>query len=131
TSGLVASSGSLTCALVPGIDEDELISLGVRVADRLSGALGAAVEIGVGRGVPGGDARRTFHEARCALEALALGVAPTTNGFGGAAAGSRVGSYRDLGSFQLLLALQDDESLRLFCDSILGPIEASEGHYGG
>ena len=24
-----------------------------------------------------------------------------------------------------------DEALRLFCDSILGPIEASEGHYGG
>ena len=45
--------------------------------------------------------------------------------------GRRVGSYRDLGSFQLLLSLQDDEALRLFCDSILGPIEASEGHYGG
>ena len=29
------------------------------------------------------------------------------------------------------LALQDDEALRLFCDSILGPIEASEGPYGG
>ena len=27
--------------------------------------------------------------------------------------------------------LQDDEALRLFCDSILGPIEASEGPYGG
>jgi purine catabolism regulator len=31
----------------------------------------------------------------------------------------------------LLLSLQDDEALRLFCDSILGPIEASEGRYGG
>ena len=43
----------------------------------------------------------------------------------------RVATYKDLGSFQLLLSLQDDEALRLFCDSILGPIEASEGHYGG
>jgi purine catabolism regulator len=43
----------------------------------------------------------------------------------------RVATYRDLGSFQLLLSLQDDESLRLFCDSILGPIEAGDGHYGG
>ena len=43
----------------------------------------------------------------------------------------RIATYKDLGSFQLLLSLQDDEALRLFCDSILGPIEASEGHYGG
>ncbi len=42
-----------------------------------------------------------------------------------------VANYKDLGSFQLLLSLQDDEALKLFCDSILGPIEASEGHYGG
>ena len=40
-------------------------------------------------------------------------------------------TYRDLGSFQLLLSLQDDDALRLFCDSILAPIEASEGTYGG
>ena len=40
-------------------------------------------------------------------------------------------TYRDLGSFQLLLSLQDDDALRLFCDSILGPIEESEGAYGG
>jgi purine catabolism regulator len=40
-------------------------------------------------------------------------------------------TYRDLGSFQLLLSLQDDEALRLFCDSILAPIEEGEGAYGG
>ena len=45
--------------------------------------------------------------------------------------GAVVATYRDLGSFQLLLALQDDDALRLFCDSILGPIEQSEGAYGG
>jgi purine catabolism regulator len=43
----------------------------------------------------------------------------------------RVATYLDLGSFQLLLSLQDDEALRLFCDSVLGAIEQSEGHYGG
>ena len=42
-----------------------------------------------------------------------------------------VATYRDLGSFQLLLSLQDEQALRLFCDSILGPIENGEGHYGG
>ena len=42
-----------------------------------------------------------------------------------------VATYHDLGSFQLLLSLQDDEALRLFCDSILAPIEDGEGAYGG
>ena len=46
-------------------------------------------------------------------------------------AGAEIATYKELGSFQLLLSLQDDEALRLFCDSILGPIEAGEGHYGG
>jgi purine catabolism regulator len=132
-SGLVASSGGLTCALVPGMDEEELVALAERVGSRLHSDLGAAVRVGVGRAVPGGEARRSFHEARCALEALALGMSGGDHGTNGASgtAAVRVGTYRDLGSFQLLLSLQDDEALRLFCDSILGPIEASEGPYGG
>jgi purine catabolism regulator len=84
--------------------------------------------------VPGGEARRSFHEARCALEALTLGLsADGGSGTNGSEMGTgpRLATYKDLGSFQLLLSLQDDEALRLFCDSILGPIEASEGHYGG
>ena len=52
---------------------------------------------------------------------------PATNG----RAGTCCATYRDLGSFQLLLALQDDDALRLFCDSILAPIEDAEGGYGG
>jgi purine catabolism regulator len=136
--GLVASAGSLTCGLVAGMDEDELFALADRVALRLSDELPGFAALGVGRAVAGGDARRSFHEARCALEALALGVGGSPpalngngNGNGGGAALAPVATYRDLGSFQLLLSLQDDESLRLFCDSILGPIELSEGHYGG
>ncbi len=78
---------------------------------------------GAGRMVPPGELRRAFHEARCALEARGLAVN------GGATAG--LATYRDLGSFQLLLSLQDDEALRLFCDSILAPIEDGEGAYGG
>ena len=49
------------------------MSLAERVAVRLGVELGAPVQIGVGRAVPGEQARRSFHEARCALEALALG----------------------------------------------------------
>jgi PucR family transcriptional regulator, purine catabolism regulatory protein len=130
--GLVASTGSLTCGLVPGIGEEELIALAERVAGRVASELGQPVEAGVGRAVPGAEARRSFHEARCALEALALGTVHDSSSNGSRPVSeTRVGTYRDLGSFQLLLSLQDDEALRLFCDSILGPIEASEGHYGG
>jgi len=64
---------------------------------------------------------RSFHEARCALEATALanGVAPD------------VASWRDLGAFTLLLSVQDDDALRLYCDSVLDPIAAGDEEYGG
>jgi DNA-binding PucR family transcriptional regulator len=130
--GLVATSGQLTCALIPGMAEEELFALANRVGSRLGSDLGVSLAVGVGRGVAGGDARRSFHEARCAVEALTLGIGSAQgNGSPGAVGVPRIATYKDLGSFQLLLSLQDDESLRLFCDSILGPIEASEGHYGG
>jgi PucR family transcriptional regulator, purine catabolism regulatory protein len=129
--GLVASTQSLTCALVPGMAEEEVFSLAERVRARLSGDLGTAVRVAVGRPVAGSEARRSFHEARCALEAIGLMVSGENGNGSGATATRRVATYKDLGSFQLLLSLQDDEALKLFCDSILGPIEASEGHYGG
>ncbi len=69
---------------------------------------------------PVASLRRSFHEARCALEAAAMSD-------GG---GPHVASYRDLGAFQLLLALQDDEALRLYCDSVLGPLDDGGGEYG-
>jgi purine catabolism regulator len=127
---LVASVGPLACALVQGSGDEELFALGERVAAAAEGELTDHVRVGIGRSVPVLDARRSFHEARCALEALAFGVAGS-DGNGSSPEHARVATYKDLGSFQLLLSLQDDEALRLFCDSILGPIEASEGPYGG
>jgi len=138
---LVASVDTLACALVDEAgSEEELFALGERVAASVTAELRGEVRVGIGRAVPVVEARRSFHEARCALEALALGAVAVENGSGSlssaapaSASGNRprVGTYKDLGSFQLLLSLQDDEALRLFCDSILGPIEASEGPYGG
>jgi DNA-binding PucR family transcriptional regulator len=133
--GLAARTEGLVCALLPGFDEDELFPLAERIANRVAQALDAPVRAGVGRGVPGAEARRAFHEARCALEARAFALPAVANGDGraaedGASAGS-VATYKDLGSFQLLLSLQDDDALRLFCDSVLAPIEQSEGAYGG
>ncbi len=122
TPSLVATNGQVV-ALIPGLEEESLFALAERVAERVSGELaGQHVRVGVGRAVAGGEARRSYHEARCTLEAASMGLAGR---------GAKIATYRDLGSFQLLLSLQDDEALKLFCDSILGPIEQSEGYYGG
>jgi purine catabolism regulator len=127
-SGLVAASGSFVVALLPGFLDDELFELAERAVVRAGEALGAHPDAGAGRAVPAGRARQAYHEARCALEARALGGgANGANGSGPAP----VATYRDLGSFQLLLSLQDSDALRLFCESLLGPIENGEGHYGG
>ncbi len=107
--GLVASSGALTCALVAGLPEEELFGLAERVSRRLYDGLGPGLRVGVGRPVAGGEARRSFHEGRCAVEALALGVIGDDGG--GASNGTvRLATYKDLGSFQLLLSLQESEA---------------------
>jgi PucR family transcriptional regulator, purine catabolism regulatory protein len=128
--GLTAGTGRFSCALLPlprGGDDAELFALAERVRARVSDAAGSPQPGGAGRAVPVGELRRAFHEARCALEASELG-APAANGGPGR---PLLATYRDLGSFQLLLSLQDDDALRLFCDSILSPIEDGEGAYGG
>jgi purine catabolism regulator len=127
--GLAAGTGRFSCALLPvarGDGDEEMFALAERVRARVSREAGMALSAGAGRAVAGGDLRRAFHEARCALEAQAL--SGEANGDGTA---HLLATYRDLGSFQLLLSLQDDDALRLFCDSILSPIEDGEGAYGG
>jgi purine catabolism regulator len=131
--GLTASVDGLVCALIPGAPESELEELADGLAARVS-----APRVGLGRPFAAGEARRSFHEARCAVEAVGFalhgdgdGRVPSSDPDRNGARVTRVATYRDLGSFQLLLALQDEEALRLFCDSILGPIEAGDGHYGG
>jgi purine catabolism regulator len=136
-----AHAGHQVCALLPGFLDDELFELAERVVARAGEALGARPVAGAGRAVPAGRAREAYHEARCALEARGLGGGPANGGAGpgggpangaaGRAAPEGVATYRDLGSFQLLLSLQDSDALRLFCDSLLGPITAGDGHYGG
>ena len=116
---LVAARERLLCAVVDASEETDMVALAGRAREALvaeHGELRAAAS----RPAPVGSLRRTFHEARCALEAagLANGAAPP------------VASYRDLGAFQLLLSLQDDDALRLYCDSVLGPLEDGSGEYG-
>jgi len=116
---LVASRDRLLCAVIDARDSLDPVGLAERAREALApehGQLRAAAS----RGAPVGALRRSFHEARCALEAAALanGSAPP------------VASYRDLGAFQLLLSLQDDDALRLYCDSVLSPLEGATGEYG-
>ena len=88
-----------------------------------------ALAAGAGRGVGPADLRRTFHEARCALEAQVLSgeaVEPNGNGPGACSRPTATSVPSSCCS-----ALQDDDALRLFCDSILAPIEDGEGAYGG
>lgn len=113
-----ASGRALLCSVVDGSVRDP-----VTVAREVRGALiGSYPELRVAasRSVGLGSLRRAFHEARCALEATSV------NG-----GGPEVASYRDLGAFTLLLALQDDDALRLYSDGLLEPIQRGEGEYGG
>jgi purine catabolism regulator len=103
--GLTATADGLACALIPA--RGDVFALAERIRERAG--IGAA---GAGRPVAVADSRRGFHEARWALEAARLDDEHP-----------RLFTYRDLGSFQLLLAMQDDDALRTFCDSILSPLE--------
>jgi PucR family transcriptional regulator, purine catabolism regulatory protein len=118
---LVATRNGLLCAVVDfeAGAQDVPVELARGVRDELRARFGD-VRAAASRVGPTHQLRRSFHEARCALEAvrLANGSAPD------------VASYRDLGAFQLLLSLQDDEALASYTRSVLGPVEQDEGEYG-
>jgi len=116
---LVAIRGGLLCGVIDPGDADPLELARVMRAE-LSARFGE-VRAAASRAAATHSLRLSFHEARCALEAARLqnGVAP------------EVASYRDLGAFQLLLSLQDDDALISYCRGVLGPIEQGEGDYGG
>jgi purine catabolism regulator len=119
---LVAIRAGLLCTV---IDADGLgdgqspIELARKLRGELAERFGT-VAAAASRAAPTHSLRLSFHEARCALEAARLqnGDAP------------EVASYRDLGAFQLLLSLQDDDALISYCRGVLGPVEQGEGEYG-
>jgi PucR family transcriptional regulator, purine catabolism regulatory protein len=118
---LVAIRSGLLCAVVDGGGELDPIALARRVRTELTARIGAEVRASASRVAPTQSLRVSFHEARCALEAVRL-----QNGNGAEV----VASYADLGAFQLLLSLQDDDALLTYCRGVLGPVEAGEGEYG-
>jgi PucR family transcriptional regulator, purine catabolism regulatory protein len=121
---LVATSSAagrpLLCAVVDSTSGDPIATARVARAT-LNGGSGPGVRAAASRPTAVGSLRRAFHEARCALEATSLADGDPPE----------VASHRDLGAFTLLLALQDDDALRLYSDGLLDPIEQTEGEYGG
>jgi len=114
-----AGGRELLCAVIDAADRDP-----VDVATDARKALAidrGAVRAAASRPAPPEKLRHSFHEARCALEATAFdnGRAPD------------VASWRDLGAFTLLLSISDDDALKLYCESVLGPIEEGDAEYGG
>ena len=114
---LVAIRGGLLCAVVDGERLDP-ITLAREVRGELTGF--GQVRAAASRVAPTHSLRLAFHEARCALEAVRL-----RNGDA-----AEVASHKDLGAFQLLLSLQDDDALLSYCRGVLGPVEHGEGDYG-
>ena len=115
---LVAIRAGLLCAVVDAERLDP-IELARQVRAELAPRFGE-VRAAASRAAPTHSLRLAFHESRCALEAVRLrnGDAP------------EVASYKDLGAFQLLLSLQDDDALISYCRGVLGPVEHGEGEYG-
>jgi PucR family transcriptional regulator, purine catabolism regulatory protein len=123
---LVAIRAGLLCAV---IDADGLRdgkgdpADPIELARKIRGELGerfGEVRAAASRAAATHSLRLSFHEARCALEAVRL-----QNGDG-----PEVATYQDLGAFQLLLSLQDDDALISYCRGVLGPVEQGEGEYG-
>ena len=115
-----ASGGQeLLCAVIDAADRDpvEIAGDARKALVKERGAARAAAS----RPAAPDALRHSFHEARCALEATAF-----ANG-----SEPEVASWRDLGAFTLLLSIQDDDALGLYCESVLGPIEQGDEEYGG
>jgi PucR family transcriptional regulator, purine catabolism regulatory protein len=115
---LVAIRSGLLCAVVAA-DGVQPIELARKVRAELSARYGE-VPASASRPAATHSLRLSFHEARCALEAVRLrnGDAPD------------VASHVDLGAFQLLLSLQDDDALSSYWRSVLGPLDQGGDEYG-
>jgi purine catabolism regulator len=104
----------LVAVLVEAADDDEAEATAARLLAE-AGAAGAAV--GRVRRDPG-ELPRCYDEALYALDARSSNGAPA------------VATFRDLGSIQLLLSLQDERGVELFCDSALGLLVEHDRRHG-
>ncbi|HYU58303.1 MAG TPA: PucR family transcriptional regulator ligand-binding domain-containing protein [Actinomycetota bacterium] len=79
---------------------------------------GADVTVATGSDAPAAEAGRSIREATYALRVCRV-------------EGRREAGFAELGSYRLLLSMQDPDALRAFADSVLGPLEAYDlDHHG-
>ena len=95
-------------------DPRSLEDLRVAISERL----GAPVTVGAGAGVAPGETARSFREARYALQVCRVDD-------------RRLADFASLGTYRLLLSLQEPDALRAFADSVLSPLDRYDQEDGG
>jgi len=80
--------------------------------------LGAPVTVGAGSAVPPAEAGRSLREARYALRVCKV-------------EGRRSADFTSLGTYRLLLTLQEPDALRAFADSVLAPLDRYDAQHEG
>jgi purine catabolism regulator len=68
--------------------------------------------------VPAAETARSMREARYALQVCRV-------------EGREVADFETLGTYRLLLTLQEPDALRAFADSVLAPLDAYDAEHGG
>ena len=84
----------------------------------VSERLGGEVVAGAGSAVPAVDTGRSLREAGYALQVCRV-------------EGRQVADFQTLGTYRLLLTLQEPDALRAFADSVLAPLDAYDTEHGG
>jgi purine catabolism regulator len=80
--------------------------------------LGTGVTAGVGSPVAAAETGRSLREARYALQVCRVEGRP-------------VADFQTLGTYRLLLTLQEPDALRAFADSVLAPLDEYDREHGG
>lgn len=111
---LSAAREDVVFALVQADGDGLLAELRAATAERARDEVLA----GGGSGVPFAELQQTVREARYALQVCRTERRPQA-------------AFADLGTYQLLLSLQDPDALRTFADSVLAPLDRYDRAQGG
>ena len=84
----------------------------------ISERIGTEVVAGAGGPVSPPEAGRSLREARYALQVCRVEGRPFAD-------------FESLGTYRLLLTLQEPDALRAFADSVLAPLDGYDGEHGG
>jgi purine catabolism regulator len=111
---LTAPRDDVVYVLVPA-DGDGRVD---QIREQVSGRLGHEVSAGAGSPVSPADTGRSLREARYALQVCRVEGRPAAD-------------FRSLGTYRLLLTLQEPDALRAFSDSVLAALDEYDREHGG